>query len=259
VAAFLDDERAEARDKALRTLGLLRTDVAVERIRECVRHQTPSTRLAAVRALAEIGDRGAVELLSQVARAGVPSDRHAAAWALGRLKASEAEPLLSHLVHDPDPAVRRAAVAALGTMSSPAASATLRLLQREDDRAIRKELAGALHAGHMALGASRETASLSGPERPQRMEERVRGGAQPPLYISLEAALRELPDQTSFGEAEISRLIGQACIDFASTRRYLVDGGLMSRERGIYRFTEFGVAVWRVERFIREQYAVAPP
>jgi HEAT repeat protein len=231
----------------------------MERIRECVRHQTLSTRLAAVRALAEIGDRGAVKLLSQVARAGEPADRHAAAWALGRLKASEAEPLLSHLVHDPDPGVRRAAVAALGTMSSQAASATLHALQQENDRAIRKELAGALHAGRMTLDASRETALASAPERPQRMEERVRGGAQPLLYISLEAALRELPDRQSYGEAEISRLIGQACIDFASTRRYLVDGGLMTRERGIYQFTEFGAAVWRVERFIREHYGESRP
>jgi hypothetical protein len=86
------------------------------------------------------------------------------------------------------------------------------------------------------------------------MADRVRDGAEPPYHISLEAAVRALPGLGPFDERELSRLIGQLCRDFASTRRYLVDEGLMAREAGIYRFTTPGESVWRVERFLRERY-----
>ncbi|MEW6750038.1 MAG: hypothetical protein AB1505_03565 [Candidatus Latescibacterota bacterium] len=42
--------------------------------------------------------------------------------------------------------------------------------------------------------------------------------------------------------------------DWAWTRRYLVVQGLMRREAGVYRFTELGQAMWRVEHHIAAHY-----
>jgi hypothetical protein len=61
-----------------------------------------------------------------------------------------------------------------------------------------------------------------------------------------------------YEERALSRHVGSVCVDWAGTRRRLVEEGLMRRERGVYRFTELGEAVWHVEQFILEQYASEP-
>ena len=42
--------------------------------------------------------------------------------------------------------------------------------------------------------------------------------------------------------------------DFGRVRRSLVDNGILARESGIYRLTDTGEAMWRVEHFIMENY-----
>jgi len=91
------------------------------------------------------------------------------------------------------------------------------------------------------------------------MEDRIREGAEPPFFISLEAALRALPTPEPIDEMRLSRRIARLCRDFASTRRYLVDEGLMQRAAGVYELTPFGAVVWRVEQFLRDQYMVRSP
>ena len=83
------------------------------------------------------------------------------------------------------------------------------------------------------------------------MEDRIRGGATPGQNISVEAALRALPEDREYREAEITQVIATACVDYATTRRNLVDEGLVHRENGCYELSEAGRVVWRVERFIR--------
>jgi HEAT repeat protein len=245
VAAFLADERALVREKALRTLGALRASAHHVPIAECARHPLPSTRLAALRALGEIGDPAAAPLLMEAARSGKAPERAAAAWALGRLRAEAAAPLLLELAGDRDREVRGAAVSALGALGGDAARARLEVLARACEQ----------YAGRsMRRMTPREKGEAPSLPPIQRMEDRVREGAEPPFTIALDAAMRALPALQPHDERELSRLIGQLCRDFASTRRYLVDEGLMSRETSVYRFTPLGEAVWRVERFIRDRY-----
>ncbi len=89
-------------------------------------------------------------------------------------------------------------------------------------------------------------------------------GARPLLHTSLVGAVRNLPAIRPYAEDELTRLIGEVCGDYSTTRRELVmlseriwEGieytptGLMRRRDGIYELTEFGRAVWRVEHFLR--------
>jgi hypothetical protein len=243
VASFLADERAPVRDRALRILGLLKSRTALDPIRACVKHPSPGTRVAALRALGQIGDAGAAELLLEVAREGRPAEQSVAIWALGRLRIDAAVSLLTGLVRHADRDVRAAAVTALGEIGGDTARATLEELQSSH------ALYAARSLHHLQQSAPRRDARPAGWPS---LEERTEG--RPPLYISLEAAMRALPELRTYGERELSRLIGTSCLDFASTRRYLVDEGLMSREAGIYQFTGLGETVWRVEQFIREHY-----
>ena len=83
------------------------------------------------------------------------------------------------------------------------------------------------------------------------------------MQTSCVAAIRALPEHRAYPEPELTRLIGQVCSDYSTTRRELVmlsvriwEGieytprGLMTRDSGLYELTEFGAAVWRVERFL---------
>jgi HEAT repeats/Uncharacterized protein conserved in bacteria (DUF2087) len=251
LAAFLEEERDELREGALRVLGLLKAGAYRESIEAQVRHDHPATRRAALRALAEIGDVRAAPLLLEVARDDDTAAQREAIHALGRLRVAEAEPQLTALLEHPDPQVGRAAVFALGDLGGEAAHARLRELGARSG-SLREAAARALHAAnplHRTPPGGPTPESV--PERPKRMVEIIRGDAQPPFYIALDAALRALPAVQPYDEGTLSRRVGAVCVDWASTRRQLVEEGLMRREGGIYRFTELGEAVWRVEQFIR--------
>lgn len=78
------------------------------------------------------------------------------------------------------------------------------------------------------------------------------------MQVSVVAAIRRLPEIRPYSEAEITRLIGEVCVDYSTTRRELVMGsrGLMNREGGVYELSESGLAVWRVEHFIQQHGSV---
>jgi HEAT repeat protein len=146
VVAFLDDDRADLREMALHTLGLLRAEAQRDAIQACVRHPHPGTRRAALRALVEIGDAGAAPLLLEVARGGVPAEQREAVRGLGRLGVVEAVPLLTALLDHPDPEVGRAAVFAVGEIGGAPARAKLQALLAQPGP-LREAAARALHAG----------------------------------------------------------------------------------------------------------------
>jgi HEAT repeat protein/uncharacterized protein DUF2087 len=251
-AAFLTDARADLREAALRTLGLLKANAYREPIEAGAWHDDPSTRRAAVRALADLGDCRSAPILMAVAREGAPAEQREAVRALGRLRVAAAEPLLAALLDHPEREVGQAAALALGDIGGETARTRLQELLSQPGP-LRREAARALHGGVSSARpslAERETGQPSA--RPGRMAEIIRGGARPPFYIALDAALRALPTLQAYDEAALSRHISQVCADWAGTRRRLVEERLMRREGGIYRFTAPGEAVWRVERFLRE-------
>jgi RNA polymerase sigma factor (sigma-70 family) len=251
LAGFLEEDRDDLREGALRILGLLRAGAYREPIEARVRDARPATRRAALRALADIGDVRAAPLLLEVARDDDAASQREAIHALGRLRVAEAEPQLTALLEHPDPQVGRAAVFALGDLGGEAARARLREL-RARTGSLQEAAARVLHgAGPLRRASQGGMAPDPVPERPKRMVEIIRGDAQPPFYIALDAALRALPALQPYDEGTLSRQVGTVCVDWAGTRRRLVEEGLMRREGGIYRFTELGEAVWRVEQFIR--------
>jgi hypothetical protein len=62
--------------------------------------------------------------------------------------------------------------------------------------------------------------------------------------------LGKRPDLQPCDEITFTRRIAQACVDYASTRRYLVEDRLMQRDGGLYRLTAVGEVAWRVERLL---------
>ena len=132
-------------------------------------------------------------------------------------------------------------------------------IEKSLDKKLARMAANALYGGKRT---SRPRSSLT-----QRRLAKIRGaGARPLLHNSLVAAIRNLPEVRPYAEDEITRLIGEACSDYFTTRRELVmlsvriwEGieytptGLMRRKDGVYELTEFGEAVWRVERFLKDE------
>src|SRR5262249_39720177 len=151
---------------------------------------------------------------------------------------------LQSMLEDAAVEVRRASVFALRCFDDEAAEAILRAASASRDGAMRAAAARALVAG-------RESPSPPGAVCTADL---VRQGARPPHFLSLEAALRALPEDRVYSEMEITRLISQACVDYSSARRYLVEEGVFWRGEGRYRLTETGGAVWRVEQFIKKNY-----
>jgi hypothetical protein len=58
----------------------------------------------------------------------------------------------------------------------------------------------------------------------------------------------------TYVEPEVTRLLARVCGDFSGVRRLLIDSGFMTRESGVYQFTELGQAAWRVEHLILDRY-----
>ncbi len=62
------------------------------------------------------------------------------------------------------------------------------------------------------------------------------------------------PEMRTYVEPEVTRLLARVCGDFSGVRRLLIDSGFMTRESGVYQFTELGQAAWRVEHLILDRY-----
>ena len=86
---------------------------------------------------------------------------------------------------------------------------------------------------------------------------KVRGDGDPLFHISVEAAVRALPEIRPYPERDLIYLIAQVVGDYSTTRRHLVmdkSQAIMRREGGVYEFTEHGQTVWRIERHIADKY-----
>ena len=245
VARLIDHHHADIREPSIRILGLMQAHTYLDQIRACMRHSESSTREAAIFALGEIGDADTIEALIDAAQNGEPAERRIAIEALGRLQAQEAQSVLMQSTGDADLQIRQAAVVALGAMESEDVRARLQELARSQDRRVAKAAAKALYA-------KRERRQPSDMAR-ERLH-RVRGDASPVFDISVEMALRSLPEMRPYEHSEITRLIAQVCHDYSGTRRALIIQKLMDRSDDIYRFTESGKVIWRVEHFIVERY-----
>jgi RNA polymerase sigma-70 factor (ECF subfamily) len=249
VAALLTEGPAQLRESALQTLGYLQARDHRDAIAACATDPVPGTRRAALRALAALGDPTAAPLLMAAAREGASDERCLAIWALGQLRAPEAAPLLSELMWDADADVRRIALMTLGEISDDAGRDALRALLQTQEKNFWRDGGRAIRAaGARAKPATTEVSTIP------RAADRVREGGSPPFFVELAAAIRALPALQSYDEPAISRHIARACYDFASTRRYLVEEGLLTRQASVYRLTLLGESAWRVERFIREWY-----
>jgi RNA polymerase sigma-70 factor (ECF subfamily) len=246
----LEEMTAGEQVRAVSVLGWLRSRPHQPAVEALARDGTGPVRLAAIRALAELGAADAAGLLADLAERGTSAERAAALDALGRLQVDAARALAARATTDPDPLVCRAGTFALGSLDGDASA--LLALSRGPAAPNREAARRALHARRQ-----QQTAGAAAP--PRRLHPRVGFHTpNPPYHVSVEAAIRHLPEDRSYSEADLTRRIAELCADYSSTRRYLVEGGLMQRERGIYRLTPLGAAVWRVERCLRVQYLAGP-
>ena len=241
-----DDETV--RDQAIVALGELGDARHAEVVRAALASPLASTRHAGVVAVRHMGDRASVPELLRLARDDEDSVRRVALQALGHLGVGEARELLVELVDDP--AVRPHAISALGEIGDDDSRGVLQGLTRSPDKKVARMAAGALYGGTRTQRPASEV-------RRQRLA-KVRGAdAQPMMHQSVVAAIRHLPEIRPYPEAELTRLIGEVCGDYSTTRRELVMGspGLMVREGGIYTLSDLGLPVWRVERFLKDRQA----
>lgn len=246
VAALVDRADGARLPLAIRTLGRLGAESYANRVHARLRHPDPATRTAAILTLAELGDVSAFDAFCASARSGETAERCAAVGALARLRVREAEALLVELCDDPDPKVQEAAVGALGDIDTDLATEVLGHLLRAGNRKQRNAASKAL----FRTWRRPEPSPLA-----RRRAEKIRGDARPFAHQSLGAAIRfALDELRAYEERELTSRIARVCGDYSSVRRFLVEEGLMQRERGTYTFTQPGAAVWRVERFIQEHY-----
>lgn len=249
-AAFLDDDRPAFRESAIRVLGLLRSEDYVDALLRCIHDPAPAVRLTALRALDDTRSPATIPALMETARTARTEEKQIALRVLGTLKAAEARSLLRELAEGEDRQAATAALLALGEIGGEASVDYLRSICTSKGADPRKGAAARALAPHLPKRSTKSDWSMA---------DVVRDGAKPYSFIALDAAIRALPEHRPYPEAEISRLIATACIDFASARRYLIEFRLMSRTGGVYTFTEYGSAAWRVEHRLRADYMRAAP
>ena len=246
-AALVAHDEAGIRESAIRVLGLLNARHHGEALRAAMGHAEAPTRRAAVLALADLGCQECTDDLLRAAEEDEPSVRRAAIDALGRLRANEAVDALTRLAGDADAQVRRAAATALGEIGGGTAQATLQEMLRSKDKNLAKAAAKALYrrpSVRHPLESTKKRLAMTGADE-----------HRPVTYRSPSAALQfAVPEIRPYDHRELTKRIAQVCADYATTRRFLVDVGLMERAEGVYELTELGKSVWRVEHFISEKY-----
>jgi len=245
-AQLLDHPSIEVCGAVVRFLGVSGQSHYLPQIRQCLSHAHSSVRKEAVIAVSMLGDADSVAQLMEITEKDELPNRIAALQALGHLRAQPARDLLVKLTEDS--AVRLQAVSALGGIEDDIARSALEKLMQGPDKKVARMAANALYGGckttRPASEATRERLS------------RVRGAeARPWLDVSIAAAIRNLPALRPYPERELTRLIGEVCSDYSTTRRELVMGtSYMVRKNSIYELTELGSATWRVERYLGDHF-----
>lgn len=246
-AELLGHEEADIRNSALNVLGILNAREHLEAIRACMSHADQTTRLTAIRVLAGMRDTQIADELIKKAQNGNEAERTAAVKALGQMGISDAAYVLWELTEDGSKSLRCAAVTALGEVAGDQAASILKDLMKSPDESVRKAAAKALFGG-------RKPRQYEPSEVDRRLAEKRRRRSEPVAFISLDAAIRSLPEMRPYDERDLSERIAGVCEDYCTTRRFLVERGLMNRAGGTYEFTDIGTSVWRVEQFIMRKY-----
>lgn len=258
LASLLEHLEGEVRNPAVSLLGDLMLPDYYSSIRAMAEHADIGTRLAALRGLSNALDGDSLELFMRVAREGEVAEQRIAIEALGRLRAEEALPLLIELTEGGKGQVREGAVIAMGEIGGELARETLERLVRGKDRKLVKAAGSALYGGKKKNVFRQSEEGEKTPERLQvlaaQRAEKVRGDAHPFLMRVTTAAVCMLPEIKSYSERELTYHIAQVDYDYSHTRRHLVVKRIMRRADRAYELTEMGEAMWRVERFIAENY-----
>ena len=258
VARLVDDADLEVCNRAIAVLS----GIVLESYRDLIQHKAIAgalpTRLAALRALSNPGDRESAELLMEKARVDEAAERRLVVEALGRMKIAEALSLVMERIADEDARVRAAAVIALGKIGGAEAEEVLRGLISSEEKKLSRAAASALYTAPkknpFRNHHESEDVQLAWKLRQQRLK-KVTGDAEPFFYYhNLAAAVCALPEIKPYAERELTYHIVQVNWDYAYTRRHLTVKRIMAREDSVYRFTDVGEAIWRVERFIGEHY-----
>jgi HEAT repeat protein len=205
-------------------------------------------------AISVLGGLGASKYLPQLSELSQHPDkttRHAVIRALGRIKDERCLPILTEALSDDDAQLRRAAAMALGQIPGEKARSVLMKITKCSDKRLARITAKALHSA----GSERKSSEL----RKKRLA-KIRGTEEEgelQFDVSLPAAMRTLPEDREYTESELTKIIAQTCSDYSRTRRLMVmdePNNLMARTAGIFRMTNKGRVIWRVERFIGEHY-----
>ncbi|HEV7389247.1 MAG TPA: M56 family metallopeptidase [Gemmatimonadaceae bacterium] len=173
--ARLDDENAEVRSAAARSLGRLKDSRAVPGLIGALKDRDPRVRASAAEALAEFEDTRAIAPLTDLLNdqstevkqnaldalshfeSNIPSApivrllgdpdadvRHNAAHLVGKLHDRSATGALAKLLGDPSPDVRQAAIESIGELGDPAAAVALVPALSDANPDVRQQALGAI-------------------------------------------------------------------------------------------------------------------
>lgn len=239
------------RQWALEVLANLPAEPHVNIIRARLADEDQAVRLAAITTVSMLGDLESVGELMECVRSEDSVVRRRAVEALAHMRAEAARSLMEELIADLDAEVRKAAITSLADIGDEGSREKLTALMQGKDKKTARLAAQALYRRQRTPG--REASKLR-----KTREQRIRGGEHPVgnLHLSVVAAVGALPELRDYEEIELTQLIAQVCSDYAGVRRKLVSGrdALMRRDKGVYAFEPLGAAVWRVERFIRDNF-----
>lgn len=253
VERFLADPDGGLRNTAIRVLARFESRRHIAVISGCLHHDEVSTRVRAIQALSDLDDADSADALIVIAGGGEPVERRAAIEALGRLEITAAEGDLVRYAQDVSSEIRKAAVIALGELCTTTATTEIKKLLTSRDRVARSAASRALHGSHQRRRPQDDAQCVEETPREMRLR-RTFGPIRPVHHISVDAAIRAVPEIRAYDEAELTRHIARVCGDRSATRRRLVEHRIVRRSGAVYELTEVGEAAWRVEHFIMEHF-----
>jgi len=226
-------------------------ELTKERVVPFIESDDDEIRCLAISVLGGLGASKYLSKLSELSQHPDKTTRHAVIRALGKIKDERCLPILTEVLSDDDAQVRHAAAMALGQIPGEKARSVLMKITKSSDKTLARITAKALHSA----GSERKSSEL----RRKRLA-KIRGTEEEgelQFDVSLTAVMRTLPEDREYTESELTRIIAQTCSDYSRTRRLMVmdePNKLMARTAGIFRMTDKGRVIWRVERFIGEHY-----
>ncbi|GEM_PF-1058792 len=204
-------------EEAIQALGRLGPDAVQILNQVLARSESRDKRWRAARALGEIGDPSCLEPLKEVLKDDDSAIRYHTVIALGELGDRRAIPLLKEMLNDENYGVRKEALKALKRLGVPESELPQIPSKPKGKRRGSK-----------------------GKEVPFERFKDERGKLRLPTKDSLRRAVLEKFVKENFEigriyqEKEVNEIIKRIYDDHCSVRRYLVDYGMMSRDKGRY-------------------------